>query len=42
MLTVWAAFKTLKLWQVGVLVAVMYGGGGATHDVYAGTKAATG
>ena len=37
MLTVWAAFKTLKLWQVGVLVAVMFGVGGATYGVYAGT-----
>lgn len=38
MLTVWAAFKSLKLWQMAVLVAVMFGVGGATYGVYAGAS----
>ena len=29
------AFKTLKLWQIGVLIAVLAGAGGTTYGVYA-------
>ncbi|MCH7606073.1 MAG: hypothetical protein IH962_02855, partial [Chloroflexi bacterium] len=37
MITVWNAFRSLALWQIGVLVVVMFGAAGATYGGY--TKA---